>query len=265
MEQLKQIDPLAVGIGLLRWILFTLLARSLKKRLPPQPPGMLFEGLLLFAVSFLMHQLFLIGVREAFGSGEETKFVFPLPLYFMTGSLGFFCPVAVGVVAFIKGRKGLGAMGFTLRKSWIILGLVPVMYIAFLPLYALVCFLVNELIMPFEYQEIVKSMRSNPEYFTSIPVIACTALLIPVFEEVLFRGLLLTGLRAFTGNWPAVILSAGIFASLHDTQAMIPVFFLGGLLGYMKVRTGSLYAPMVLHVLHNSLMLLCLPHMIGPA
>jgi membrane protease YdiL (CAAX protease family) len=266
MDQLNgNIGGLQWIIGLVSWILILLLALFLKDRLPPRRPGKLFEGLLIFAVVFLAYHLLVTSVLQAFKSddGTRTALEFPSNLYLMAVSLGVICSAAVGLVARIRGKEGLGAMGFNLRKPWISFSFTLVLYIAFLPLYTLICYLVNRLIMTYEPQKLVERMLENPEFLSSIPVIVCAALIIPVFEEVMFRGFLLSGLRAFMGDGLSVILSAGIFGCLHEPQAMIPVFFLGCLLGYLKVRTGSLYTAMLLHGMHNSLMLLCVPLMKG--
>ncbi len=83
-------------------------------------------------------------------------------------------------------------------------------------------------------------------YVTAIVVAAAT-------EEIFFRGLLLHGLRRTLGrNWLAILFSAGLFAGVHaQPQAWIPLTTLGLLLGYVRLRTGSLIPCILLHMLFN--------------
>ena len=78
----------------------------------------------------------------------------------------------------------------------------------------------------------------------------------PVAEEVFFRGLLYGWLRVRWGIRPALGLSAALFALLHgDPVAFVPILGLGLLFAWVYERTGSLLAPVAIHVLHNAGML----------
>jgi len=78
-----------------------------------------------------------------------------------------------------------------------------------------------------------------------------------VIEELAFRGVLLAGLQPVLGMRDAVIVSALMFMILHLTVLSFPHLLLIGLvLGWMRVRSGSLYPGMVLHFTHNLLVVL---------
>ena len=78
----------------------------------------------------------------------------------------------------------------------------------------------------------------------------------PVAEEIFFRGLLYGWLRQRAGIPAGLILSAFFFALLHmDAVAFFPIFGLGLLFGWVYERTGSLTAPIAIHIFHNSGML----------
>lgn len=80
------------------------------------------------------------------------------------------------------------------------------------------------------------------------------ALLAPVFEETLFRGIIYKALRTKTGKWPAAILSAALFSGLHmDIWGFGPRFILGLLLAHLYEKYQSLYPSMGLHALNNGL------------
>lgn len=78
------------------------------------------------------------------------------------------------------------------------------------------------------------------------------ALLAPVCEEVIFRGFFYTGLRSKTGVGLALLLSALLFSAIHfDPGAMVPLFTLGLLFGFVYEKTRSLIPSMVAHGLWN--------------
>ena len=70
-------------------------------------------------------------------------------------------------------------------------------------------------------------------------------------EELLFRGVILSGLRRY-GTWPAIVISSLLFALAHASiYRLLPTFCLGLMLGYIVVKTGSIYCSMLLHALNN--------------
>jgi sodium transport system permease protein len=79
-------------------------------------------------------------------------------------------------------------------------------------------------------------------------------------EEVLFRGMILTGFRRL-GMWPAVTLSGLLFGLAHSSiYRLLPTFFLGALFGYLVWRTGSVYCSMAAHALNNGMAMTLLHH-----
>ncbi|MEX0716900.1 MAG: type II CAAX endopeptidase family protein [Planctomycetaceae bacterium] len=73
-----------------------------------------------------------------------------------------------------------------------------------------------------------------------------------VTEEVAFRGLLQHWLQAALRPWRAIGLAAFLFAVVHFSLPSFPYLFgVGCLLGWVKWKTGSLYPAMLIHLLHN--------------
>ena len=76
----------------------------------------------------------------------------------------------------------------------------------------------------------------------------------PIFEELVFRGLLYGTLRAGLG-WPlAAVGSALVFALAHGygVAGLLSVFLSGVLWAWVYERTGSLLAPILAHVVNNA-------------
>jgi membrane protease YdiL (CAAX protease family) len=77
----------------------------------------------------------------------------------------------------------------------------------------------------------------------------------PLIEEIAFRGVLYATLRMTVGVWPAVGLSAGIFAAVHGYGAagFASVFWNGILWAVAYERTRSLLPAILGHVFNNLL------------
>lgn len=84
---------------------------------------------------------------------------------------------------------------------------------------------------------------------------AFTALVVaPLFEEVLFRGVLLPVAGQRIGGAGAVLLSASVFAIAHLSLAeLAPLFVLGLGLGWLRWRSGRLGSAVLMHALWNGL------------
>lgn len=88
--------------------------------------------------------------------------------------------------------------------------------------------------------------------------LACFAftaiVLAPLFEEALFRGVLLPVVGSRWGGGAAVLISAAVFALAHlSLSELVPLFVLGVGLGWLRWRSGRLGASVLMHALWNSL------------
>lgn len=82
------------------------------------------------------------------------------------------------------------------------------------------------------------------------------AVLPGVCEELVVRGVLLPSLAARLARapWLAVLLSALLFAAIHlDAYRFLFTFGLGLVFGFLRLRGGSLWPPVIAHASLNSL------------
>ena len=84
---------------------------------------------------------------------------------------------------------------------------------------------------------------------------AITALVLaPLFEETLFRGVLLPVLAQRWGGLWAVLISALVFSVAHLSVGELPPLFVLGLgLGWLRLQSGRLGASVLMHSLWNGL------------
>lgn len=76
-----------------------------------------------------------------------------------------------------------------------------------------------------------------------------------VIEELCFRGHVMGNLR-FYGDGFAVAASAIMFALLHGNMVQAPFALMAGtVLGYLSVKTGTIWTGIIIHVLNNSISL----------
>ncbi|XP_072998992.1 uncharacterized protein [Typha latifolia] len=79
----------------------------------------------------------------------------------------------------------------------------------------------------------------------------------PVWEEIVFRGFLLPSLTRYMPLWSAIMVSAVAFALAHfNAQRLLPLVFLGVVMGAVFARSRNLLASMLLHSLWNGFVFL---------
>ena len=92
-----------------------------------------------------------------------------------------------------------------------------------------------------------EQIKANPVLAV---VVAC--ILPAINEELVFRGLLCSGLKEKLGNLPAVLLTGLLFALFHGNPAQtLHQFALGCLLSMVALSTKSVVLPVVAHLFNN--------------
>jgi membrane protease YdiL (CAAX protease family) len=74
-----------------------------------------------------------------------------------------------------------------------------------------------------------------------------------IVEEAYFRGFALRTLQTVMGNHASVWITALMFAMAHIAMplSMPYLFLMGGVLGYLRIASGGVWLPIVLHLIHN--------------
>ncbi|MCC7350690.1 MAG: CPBP family intramembrane metalloprotease [Phycisphaerales bacterium] len=112
--------------------------------------------------------------------------------------------------------------------------------------------------------EMLEVFGSSHALWMQALIVVTAVVLAPIFEEILFRGLIQTLIsqgksdlqspinRPHAGRaWLAIFLSALLFASVHEPWTMPPIFVLALCLGYAYERTGNLWTSITMHALFN--------------
>ena len=101
---------------------------------------------------------------------------------------------------------------------------------------------------------LLEIVLQNDNYFSLILLFLTTTILAPLFEEIIFRGVLLPILSRDLGLISGILISAFIFAIAHlSISEMPPLLVLGMGLGITRIVSGSLLSSVVMHSLWNGL------------
>jgi membrane protease YdiL (CAAX protease family) len=124
-------------------------------------------------------------------------------------------------------------------------------YVAAIALYA--AFVVEP-----DQEDIARELGLDASVVAAILSVLLIAIVAPFAEELFFRGLLFGGLRVRMAALPAALISGAVFGGLHATTGITtvpPLIFFGVALALLYEKTGSLWPPIFLHLLNNSLAL----------
>ena len=84
-----------------------------------------------------------------------------------------------------------------------------------------------------------------------------TVVVAPVCEEVLCRGIVLESLRGKYGPVAAWIFSSLFFAAIHGhVTSMVNALIIGSIIGYICLRSKSIFSAIILHAINNALALM---------
>lgn len=138
----------------------------------------------------------------------------------------------------------------------IIFSLIPINYLLFLNQQAnLPAFLRNA---EDSAEELTKALLAGKTYSILLVNIFIVALLPAIGEELIFRGIILKIIARWRNNiHMGIWVSAFVFSAIHmQFYGFVPRMLLGGLLGYIMVWSGSIFASMFAHFLNNTIAIL---------
>ncbi|MHC4240874.1 MAG: lysostaphin resistance A-like protein [Planctomycetota bacterium] len=138
----------------------------------------------------------------------------------------------------------------------------------------------GELVWGQEYEiqqhQQLKLITQNPQLLPRILIVVAAVIIVPLLEEMLFRGLFQTTIRSYfetfssllvpqdkaeekrttdrNGAWLAIVISSGLFTMNHANTGHWPALFvLGVCMGYSYEKSGSLFRPIFIHSFFNAI------------
>ena len=102
-------------------------------------------------------------------------------------------------------------------------------------------------------QDLLLFLINTPSFADRAVVIALAVGVAPLAEEVLFRGYLYGVARKYAGRFWAMMATALLFAGVHGhLPSLAGLFLFAVLLTLLYEKSGSLWVPIVVHALFNS-------------
>jgi membrane protease YdiL (CAAX protease family) len=242
----------AIDAGLvLHWIKRPIrqaeLAGSLTSRALPWQVVLLFFGVVT-GFYLLASWLYLLLFPD---SGIEPKTV-----VFQT--LLFHLPVMGGMVILFRfaGIRAGELFGLDWKRAPALLGLSVVLYLAMLPplwlISAIYQLLLHQAGCDFYLQDVAEILTAPASRPMRTALFFIVIIVAPVFEEILFRGILLPFAVRRVGFRTGIVLTSLIFGGLHvHLPSFFPLFLLSVVFSLAYAHTRSLLVPVGMHVLFN--------------
>ena len=146
--------------------------------------------------------------------------------------------------------------GITLRGLLRDTGSGVTAFLAMMPVLLLGTLLYQTLLRAFDvlvdFQDVLIHVTGEHSLTVRLYLFFMAAVLAPVAEEVLFRGILLRAAVRHAGLLGGCVLTSLLFAAIHlHIPSLAPIFILSFTLSLAYLATGSLLAPITLHILFN--------------
>lgn len=174
-------------------------------------------------------------------------------LYYLISALGYALGLSVPVLFYFAVRRIPLAAGLPFERA----GAVKTLACVFLG--SAGCMLANfpaSMIVSLEqamgFSGTIPDMPLTDDPAVIFLYVLSVAVIPPIVEEMMFRGMILQGLRRF-GDGFAVVASAALFGLYHGNLAQTVFAFLCGLvLGFVVIRTNSLLPAILVHAVNNA-------------
>lgn len=166
-----------------------------------------------------------------------------------TLALGY---LLISIVYFGKHCVDLSFGRIERRMVWPAVGMSVLVAVAYL----FVSFFVISMLDIYLFMEESESLnKSDPNLFSGIVGILHSCIIVPIVEEIGFRGIFLAGLlKSRCRPWLAILITAIVFALFHMSLVkIISTFGFGIIIGWLYWRTGSIIPGIVIHIVNNSL------------
>ena len=172
-----------------------------------------------------------------------------------------YCSMTIGPLLIIRYQlMGLESSG--VEGGWLQWKIKPIKegifksisgWLMIMPLVLLIGWFMNEIIGDQGGSNpLLELVLNSDEFIPLLFLLITTVILAPVFEELVFRGVLLPVLVSKVGKISGVLLSALIFALAHLSVGELPPLFVLGIgLGLMRLSSGRLFPCALMHSLWN--------------
>lgn len=98
----------------------------------------------------------------------------------------------------------------------------------------------------------VRSLQGVHSVFGVLALFGCGAVIVPIIEELTYRGVLLRASARHVHFWLAALVQAAIFVVIHEDTSAYPFLFVFAMTNsWLALRSGGLLASITLHAVNN--------------
>jgi membrane protease YdiL (CAAX protease family) len=150
-------------------------------------------------------------------------------------------------------KEAFGKLGLGSRVAFGAIGLALLAWL----IYILVAGILTPLLQP-DQEDVTRELGTNKDELGSVAVAAFLIVIAaPLSEELFFRGFMFGGLRRSMSLWPAAVISAIVWGSLHlgagNIGVAVQLAVFGVILAWLYERSGTLWAPVLAHAINNTI------------
>ncbi len=232
-------------VGLAGW--WWLLRRTPRFLGQQAPAGAWHAGDAVFGVVLAL--FFIFGIFADDGNSVAiTPDVIQGGIFFYLMVIFLFC-----ALVFARGQTPQIAFGLAPARPWRVIGLGALCIVLTYPLVQLA----EEIVSKFGFSasdgdEMVQFLRGKISASDTAWAVLLAVIIAPLTEELVFRGYLYGVIKKYGGQVAAMFTSALLFAAVHHNLPAMPALALLGIgLTLAYEITGSLWAPVVMHMLFN--------------
>ena len=185
--------------------------------------------------------------------GETTVFSYSLTeiLLMIAYILGFVVP-AIALWLFLRKKQPYQPI----KKQWHVPAVAPLIILSAVALNFAASYMNSYLVtllLPFQMGDMSTLIGGADELHEILLMFVSIAVIPAIVEEILFRGVILSNLMPY-GRTAAILGSAVLFGLMHGN--ILQFFYttmLGVVLGYVCVRTKSIWCGIIIHFVNNGI------------
>lgn len=207
--------------------------------------------------AFFLFQFITVPLSALFHDHRDSLLQLISTLVIYGGTLG-------AVVLINRNQDGTWESAFGVgRRQRRTLLLAPMLYLTFFPILLITSWAYHLLLeqvfgLELDIQEAAKLILQESSW-TKLLFILLAVVGAPLYEEILFRGLLFPYIAQRAGTAPAILLVSLLFALLHfHLASFVPLGLLSAVLCFTYWRTGSLWPGIGMHAIFNAVSILLL-------
>lgn len=197
-------------------------------------------GLLFLVIQLLTIIPIMVGTLALYGTEDPS---FPIEVIMTLGlPLGFIAAAWV-----LSRSKGLSDTAYAWKSNFI-----PLTIVGLILTFAVSYLIGNAISYLPGYESMMESYKAMFGDIDTTNLILTVGIIGPICEEIIFRGVVLEGLLKKYDPKKAILFSAIIFSIIHlQPLQVISTFFIGLILGWIYLKTQSLWVCIGIHIVNN--------------